>query len=266
MIIFKEPLEETEKFFETNVGKDRLVLLEKALRMIGSFEEGEAIQVIEEEYQKEDSFLYEVKDLNGTSFKFCNFSTRTDIDKNRYSKNYNFIMKQKNSIIVYIYNFYGLTKDEELRISKVSVDLSSNRTLELQIAGNHHNCLRITEMEKKYVLVLHRNSQDEIIRSIEVIISLLAEIETLNLESILLKLKMYQNLVSTFIYINDIRRATINWEEGKISSYSILDENQEIKGNLKGELYRQVKTQLEESNTSSKEIIKSDIKELLKNL
>ena len=271
MINFKYPLEPADIFLEKKVGKERLRLLEKALRTIGGFKEGEDIQVVEEEYQ-EGNTLHEVNDLDGTSFKFYNFSTN---DTREYKENYRLEMKRKNSPITFIYNFYGLEYDR-FTVVGIRVSLSPNRAFTLENVGNHHDRLTIEEDEKRYSLVLHRDSEYEMIGSLENIMISLSEIETLNLESILRKLEMNQRLFTIHIDIEGNPRATIIFKEGKIASYSITEGNQEIKGILKGKISREVtKTETEENQENqivrevdplTKEQIRSDIKGLLKSL
>lgn len=273
MINFKYPLEPADIFLEKKVGKERLRLLEKALRTIGNFKEGEDIQVVEEEYQEGNTF-HEVNDLDGTSFKFYNFSTN---DTREYKENYRLEMKRKNSPITFIYNFYGLECDMiGFTVVGIRVSLSPNRALTLENVGNHYDRLTIEEDGKRYRLVLHRDSEYEMIGSLENIMISLSEIETLNLESILRKLEMNQRLFTIHIDIEGNLRATIIFKEGKISSYSITEGNQEIKGILEGKISREVtKIEIEENqenqitrevDTLTKEQIRSDIKGLLKSL
>lgn len=104
MIIFPQDTCHNLKFYEHKLGKDRLKSLEKALRKLGNFDQGN-IEIINEEYIGYLESLYEVKDKNDTSFKFYSFGLGNISDMIRYHKNWYLIMKRKDSDIEYTYDF-----------------------------------------------------------------------------------------------------------------------------------------------------------------
>jgi len=265
MLIFKDPLEKSEQYLEKKVGKDRLRCLEKTLRILGNFQEKD-IEIEEGEYQeKEQRVLYEVKDLDNTSFKFYNFTT----EPKACDKNYNLKMRRENSILTFTYEFWGLCP--KIIVTEIQAPLSPSRTMSFKNIGSADR-LTITEDEKQYVLVLNRKKEDEIICLLEHIITSLSEIETLNLESILEKLGMNQNLFTILIFINDIQRGYCSFKKGKLVAYTITDEEKLISGKFGENISRAVVKHRQEETLPKKldiqtaEQIKSDIKVLFKNL
>ncbi len=276
MIIFPKDKEKELDYYyyEKKLGKDRLKLLEKLLRKLGKFEPKEDIRIIGEEYNDYYDSIYEVKDLDDTSFKFYNYRISSPQNKGRYSQNYYLSMRRKNSNLSYVYDFFSSKGyKREPRLIQINSQLSEHRILTIEDNDDGFEALTIQENEKKYRLSF---SSSKIIPTlIEKIYAPLQEMKTVNLEELLNLVGNRQFVRFAGIYINGELIAYIQFQKGDISRYQIVDSSREINAKIGEKVTRKVerispdsgeKITTEETITDNYEKIQSDLKRLLKQL
>lgn len=243
MIIFSEdPYDASRiKFYERKLGKDRLKLLEQSLRKVGNFESKKDIKIIDEEYKESYNTIYEVRDLDETSFKFYNFGLDYGKDTGRYKKNFYLMMQRKGSHLVYVYDFFSTeTYEQKPEVIEINTQLSENRVLRVRNSGRHFSYFIIEENAKKYVLSLKEKAEEELLNNLERFIESFKRIEPLNLEEILKLIQMQEELLSASVSVDDDVKAFITFRNGKISTYEIKDSNKTINAKIRDTATRTV--------------------------
>ncbi len=280
MIIFpKDLLDSSDIQDERKSGKERLKLLENLLRKLGNFDSKKDITIIDDEYLGNYDHIFEVKDLNETSFKFYNFGLDYGKSHGRYSKNFYLMMQRKNSRLIFLYDFYSTkTYEPELEVIEVSTQLSENRVLRLRNNHGHFDYLIVEENKKKYVLSLKSEAQESLLSNLEKMIEYVKRIETLNLEELLKLTKILEikkSLLSASISVDDDVKASIDFRNEEVTAYEIIDPTKKINTRIKDTTTRKVERTVqgleekiitEETITENNQKIQSDLKRLLKQL
>lgn len=274
MIIFPRNLLPNENYYEQKLGKDRLKLLEKTLRKLGNFDSKKNIEIIDEKYIKYNYQIYEVKDLDDTSFKFYNYGLGYGKNTERFNENFHLTMQRKNSQFSYIYDFYQSKRcDTNLEVIEINSQVSDNRILRVKEIYRKFRNLAVQENEKEYTLTF--KSEDILISIIEKIRNSLQNLENINLEELLKLVGGTEGVCSAKIYVKGELRASIMFQKGEIYEYQIVDSNRRVKTEIRDTITREVERKLEESDkaikteetvTENYEKIQSDLKRLLKQL
>lgn len=274
MIIFPRNLLPNENYYEQKLGKDRLKLLEKTLRKLGNFDSKKNIEIIDEEYIKYNYQIYEVKDLDDTSFKFYNYGLGYGKNTERFNENFHLTMQRKNSQFSYIYDFYQSKRcDTNLEVIEINSQVSDNRILRIKEIYRKFRNLAVQENDKEYTLTF--KSEDILISIIEKIRNSLQNLENINLEELLKLVGGTEGVCSAKIYVEGELRASIMFQKGEIYEYQIVDSNRRVKTEIRDTITREVERKLEESDktikteetvTENYEKIQSDLKRLLKQL
>lgn len=249
------------------------------MRKLGNFESKQDIKIIDEEYQDSYNYIFEVKDLNDTSFKFYNFGLDCGKGNGRYSKNFYLMMQRKDNRLIYLYDFFS-TKTYELKpeVIEISTQLSEHRVLRIRNNHRHFYYLIVEENAKKYVLSLKNEVQESLLDNLEKIIEYLKRIGSLNLEELLKIIKIFEiekYLLSASVFVDDDVKASIDFRDERVTAYEIIDSNKKINTKIKDTATRKVertvqdleeKITTEETITGDYEKIQSDLKRLLKQL
>ena len=273
MIIFPKDTCHDVKFYEHKLGRDRLKALEKVLRKLGNFDVKEKIEITNEEYINYSEQLYEVKDKNDTSFKFYSFGVGRGSDMSRYYKNWFLIMKRKNSDIEYTYDFdhYDNKKfGNELSVIEIKKELSQDRVFKIRSVNDHFIRLIIEENNKKYELSISEKEQENIFYNFGNMVSIIQEMETLNLEQIISLIENKKSIVSAEINIDNEPKAQVKFLNGEIWHYEMKEIDKEINVNVGNQITREVKREgyepFKETITENYEKIQTEVKRLLKQL
>lgn len=268
---------DTRRFDKINklgsVEKKWYKLLEKALRLLGNFDENKPISIDDYNKYYENSIIdtnYVVQDNDGTIFNFYNFNSGTGPSLERFRKSYHLTMKRKNSNFSYKYNFinhdYGEFK-QGIRMIKMSYPLSETRVITLTRNLNSRLVIGITENDKEYVLFYNDTSEEfdrYMIEHFPYMIEKTKQMNQLNLENII-NIAIYPSKISACSILKDKKLlASID-----LSEYHIKDENKEIRYKFyknTREIIRENFQPYIEKVTLDDEKVQDDVKRLMKNL
>lgn len=257
---------------EFNIGKKRLKSLEKVLRIMGNFTSKEDIIVKDDDYHFN---MYQVIDNDNTIFKFNHYSISEG------NKNFQLVMKKKNSKVEYIYNFFNYAYkkcNNEIKLMKMICRLNEDRSLSMKFL--HNNCinLEIQEKDKNYILGLRELDMNQYSSEFKKLVNLVNRLEEINLRNLLNDILFQIKLeVGYFkIYYQNQKIAEFVFKNKKLNGYQIITEDgKEITVTMDDSIIRKIKnvsvvhnaimTNIsQEDITQNCEIIHKDIKKLIK--
>jgi len=277
MLIFSEGIAD-EYLVNSNVSKERIKLLERALRRIGHFDKSKPIEITE--YRTSNNILdiiYSVKDLDNTTFEFYNFGLDHDPKSlTRFEKNYQVIMKKANSNFIYKYNFKQYKSiytdfTEKLRMIEVSQSLPNERVVKLELPLFAFPKVKVEEQEKTYLFIYPNNKK-------EINMFLLEnfdKLENLNVENLLPLLPHQKQISTIYIQLGKNNLAQIEFSKGIITRYEINEATKKTNVNLLDNITIKTESGLDGNKSIStqtlteenyEEILKSDYKRLFKEL
>lgn len=280
-----------DKFYEYEVGKERLEYLEKALRLLGSFDKRKDI-IINDNNRKTSSealtYLYEIADNNHTSFQFYNFGLDKGSSTRRFRKNFYLMMQRKDSNFIYKYDFFkSISKDsdEKLSVIEVSYPLTDTRVIKLIRSDYFGNEIIIEENGKSYRIgyrISYTNNPEEydrlqeekdkyLLENCGMIIEKAKNLDTLNVENVLTIIDNLKNISFCNIEKDNEVVASIDFATtGEIYSYNIYESERKIEVLITDEIKRTVERKDYEPYTKiingDYEIIQDEVKRLLKSL
>lgn len=225
------------KFMEFKLGKKRLKKLEKSLRLLGHFNSNEDLIITNEEcISASNDTLYEIKDLDETSFKFYNYGSDNNSDSiDRYKKNYLVFMKRKNQQTEYTYRFFS----RELKVIELQCILSEKRKIKVKIEQKALKII-LEEQNERYIIHLpndYANNNIYILKKFEEMVEKARNIEVLNLENSLGIIDNRKKVSSCSIYNQDVKLASIDFINGEISKYEYQFNNAYAKTSKSLNLY-----------------------------
>lgn len=228
MIIFSEGIED-DYLVNSNVSKERIRLLERALRRIGHFDKSKPIEITE--YRTSNNILdiiYSVKDLDNTTFEFYNFGLDHDPKSlTRFEKNYQVIMKKANSNFIYKYNFKQYKSiypdfTEKLRMIEVSQSLPNERVVKLELPLFAFPNVKVEEQEKTYLFIYPNNKKEInmfLLENFDKLVENVKKLKNLNVENLLPLLPHQKQIDSIYIQLGKNNLAQIEFSKGIITRY-----------------------------------------------
>lgn len=177
-------------------------LLEKALRLLGNFDENKSININVHHMNSIIDVNYFTIDDDGTIFDFYNLNTGSGLSTERFEKSYHLTMKRKNSDFSYKYNFDGQNFGDfkqGIRMIEMSYPLSETRTITLKRRLYDPLEIGITEEDKEYYLIFHDQSEEHdrwMIEHFPYMVEKAKLIDKLNMESVL-NLTTHPSKIST---------------------------------------------------------------------
>lgn len=284
MIIFSEGIAD-EYLVNSNVSKERIKLLERALRRIGHFDKSKPIEITE--YRTSNNILdiiYSVKDLDNTTFEFYNFGLDHDPKSlTRFEKNYQVIMKKANSNFIYKYNFKQYKSiypdfTEKLRMIEVSQSLPNERVVKLELPLFAFPKVRVEEQEKTYLFIYPNNKKEInmfLLENFDKLVENVRNLKNLNVENLLPLLPHQKQIDSIYIQLGTNKLAQIEFSKGIITRYEINEATKKTNVNLSDNITIKTESGLNGNKSIStqtlteenyEEILKSDYKRLFKEL
>lgn len=284
MIIFSEGIED-DYLVNSNVSKERIRLLERALRRIGHFDKSKPIEITE--YRTSNNILdiiYSVKDLDNTTFEFYNFGLDHDPKSlTRFEKNYQVIMKKANSNFIYKYNFKQyksiyLDFTEKLRMIEVSQSLPNERVVKLELPLFAFPKVKVEEQEKTYLFIYPNNKKEInmfLLENFDKLVENVKKLKNLNVENLLPLLPHQKQIDSIYIQLGTNKLAQIEFSKGIITDYEINEATKKTNVNLLDNITIKTESGLDGNKSIStqtlteenyEEILKSDYKRLFKEL
>lgn len=284
MIIFSEGI--ADDYLEnSNLSKERIKLLERALRRIGHFDKNKPIEITE--YRTSNNILdiiYSVKDLDNTIFKFYNFGLDHDPKSlTRFEKNYQVTMKKANSNFIYKYNFKqykSIYQDftEKLRMIEVSQSLSDERVVKLELPLFAFPKIKIEEKEKTYLFIYPNNKKEInmfLLENFDKLVENVRNLKNLNVENLLSILPRQKQIGSIYIKLGTNKLAQIEFSKGIITRYEINEATKKTNVNLLDNITIKTESGLDGNKSIStqtlteenyEKILKTDYKRLFKEL
>lgn len=284
MIIFSEGIED-DYLVNSNVSKERIRLLERALRRIGHFDKSKPIEITE--YRTSNNILdiiYSVKDLDNTTFEFYNFGLDHDPKSlTRFEKNYQVIMKKANSNFIYKYNFKQYKSiypdfTEKLRMIEVSQSLPNERVVKLELPLFAFPKVKVEEQEKTYLFIYPNNKKEInmfLLENFDKLVENVKKLKNLNVENLLPLLPNQKQIDSIYIQLGKNNLAQIEFSKGIITRYEIKKLTKKTTVKLSDDITVEVESGLDGNKSIStqtlteenyEEILKSDYKRLFKEL
>lgn len=284
MIIFSEGIAD-DYLVNSNVSKERIKLLERALRRIGHFDKSKPIEITE--YRNSNNILdiiYSVKDLDNTTFEFYNFGLDYDPKSlTRFEKNYQVTMKKATSNFIYKYNFKqynSINSDftEKLRMIEVSQSLSDERVVKLELPLFAFSKVKIEEKEKTYLFLYPNNKKEDnmfLLENFDKLVENVRNLENINVENLLPLLPHQKQIDSIYIQLGTNKLAQIEFSKGIITRYEINEATKKTNVNLSDNITIKTESGLNGNKSIStqtlteencEEILKSDYKRLFKEL
>ncbi|MBD9104987.1 hypothetical protein EGW03_00795 [bacterium] len=284
MIIFSEGIAD-DYLMNSNVSKERIKLLERALRRIGHFDKSKPIEITE--YRTSNNILdiiYSVKDLDNTTFEFYNFGLDHDPKSlTRFEKNYQVIMKKANSNFIYKYNFKqykSIYQDftEKLRMIEVSQSLPNERVVKLELPLFAFPKVKVEEQEKTYLFIYPNNKKEInmfLLENFDKLVENVKKLKNLNVENLLPLLPHQKQIDSIYIQLGTNKLAQIEFSKGIITDYEINEATKKTNVNLLDNITIKTESGLDGNKSIStqtlteenyEEILKSDYKRLFKEL
>lgn len=284
MIIFSEGIAD-DYLVNSNVSKERIRLLERALRRIGHFDKSKPIEITE--YRTSNNILdiiYSVKDLDNTTFEFYNFGLDHDPKSlTRFEKNYQVIMKKANSNFIYKYNFKqykSIYSDftEKLRMIEVSQSLPNERVVKLELPLFAFPNVKVEEQEKTYLFIYPNNKKEInmfLLENFDKLVENVKKLKNLNVENLLPLLPHQKQIDSIYIQLGKNNLAQIEFSKGIITRYEIKKLTKKTTVKLSDDITVEVESGLDGNKSIStqtlteenyEEILKSDYKRLFKEL
>lgn len=284
MIIFSEGIAD-DYLVNSNVSKERIRLLERALRRIGHFDKSKPIEITE--YRTSNNILdiiYSVKDLDNTTFEFYNFGLDHDPKSlTRFEKNYQVIMKKANSNFIYKYNFKQYKSiypdfTEKLRMIEVSQSLPNERVVKLELPLFAFPNVKVEEQEKTYLFIYPNNKKEInmfLLENFDKLVENVKKLKNLNVENLLPLLPHQKQIDSIYIQLGKNNLAQIEFSKGIITRYEIKKLTKKTTVKLSDDITVEVESGLDGNKSIStqtlteenyEEILKSDYKRLFKEL
>ena len=284
MIIFSEGIAD-DYLEDSNLSKERIKLLERALRRIGHFDKNKPIEITE--YRTSGNILniiYSVKDLDNTIFEFYNFGLDHDPKSlTRFEKNYQVIMKKANSNFIYKYNFKqykSIYQDftEKLRMIEVSQSLPNERVVKLELPLFAFPKVKVEEQEKTYLFIYPNNKKEInmfLLENFDKLVENVKKLKNLNVENLLPLLPHQKQIDSIYIQLGTNKLAQIEFSKGIITRYEINEATKKTNVNLLDNITIKTESGLDGNKSIStqtlteenyEEILKSDYKRLFKEL
>lgn len=284
MIIFSEGIAD-DYLVNSNVSKERIRLLERALRRIGHFDKSKPIEITE--YRTSNNILdiiYSVKDLDNTTFEFYNFGLDHDPKSlTRFEKNYQVIMKKANSNFIYKYNFKQYKSiypdfTEKLRMIEVSQSLPNERVVKLELPLFAFPKVKVEEQEKTYLFIYPNNKKEInmfLLENFDKLVENVKKLKNLNVENLLPLLPHQKQIDSIYIQLGTNKLAQIEFSKGIITDYEINEATKKTNVNLLDNITIKTESGLDGNKSIStqtlteenyEEILKSDYKRLFKEL
>lgn len=284
MIIFSEGIAD-EYLVNSNVSKERIKLLERALRRIGHFDKSKPIEITE--YRTSNNILdiiYSVKDLDNTTFEFYNFGLDYDPKSlTRFEKNYQVIMKKANSNFIYKYNFKQYKSiytdfTEKLRMIEVSQSLPNERVVKLELPLFAFPKVKVEEQEKTYLFIYPNNKKEInmfLLENFDKLVENVRNLKNLNVENLLPLLPHQKQISTIYIQLGKNNLAQIEFSKGIITRYEINEATKKTNVNLLDNITIKTESGLDGNKSIStqtlteenyEKILKSDYKRLFKEL
>ncbi len=284
MLIFSEGIAD-EYLVNSNVSKERIKLLERALRRIGHFDKSKPIEITE--YRTSNNILdiiYSVKDLDNTTFEFYNFGLDHDPKSlTRFEKNYQVIMKKANSNFIYKYNFKQYKSiytdfTEKLRMIEVSQSLPNERVVKLELLLFAFPKVKVEEQEKTYLFIYPNNKKEInmfLLENFDKLVENVKKLKNLNVENLLPLLPHQKQISTIYIQLGKNNLAQIEFSKGIITRYEINEATKKTNVNLLDNITIKTESGLDGNKSIStqtlteenyEEILKSDYKRLFKEL
>lgn len=284
MLIFSEGIAD-EYLVNSNVSKERIKLLERALRRIGHFDKSKPIEITE--YRTSNNILdiiYSVKDLDNTTFEFYNFGLDHDPKSlTRFEKNYQVIMKKANSNFIYKYNFKQYKSiytdfTEKLRMIEVSQSLPNERVVKLELPLFAFPKVKVEEQEKTYLFIYPNNKKEInmfLLENFDKLVENVKKLKNLNVENLLPLLPHQKQISTIYIQLGKNNLAQIEFSKGIITRYEINEATKKTNVNLLDNITIKTESGLDGNKSIStqtlteenyEEILKSDYKRLFKEL
>lgn len=284
MIIFSEGIAD-EYLVNSNVSKERIKLLERALRRIGHFDKSKPIEITE--YRTSNNILdiiYSVKDLDNTTFEFYNFGLDHDPKSlTRFEKNYQVIMKKANSNFIYKYNFKQYKSiytdfTEKLRMIEVSQSLPNERVVKLELPLFAFPKVKVEEQEKTYLFIYPNNKKEInmfLLENFDKLVENVKKLKNLNVENLLPLLPHQKQISTIYIQLGKNNLAQIEFSKGIITRYEINEATKKTNVNLLDNITIKTESGLDGNKSiytqtlteeNYEEILKSDYKRLFKEL
>lgn len=284
MIIFSEGIAD-EYLVNSNVSKERIKLLERALRRIGHFDKSKPIEITE--YRTSNNILdiiYSVKDLDNTTFEFYNFGLDHDPKSlTRFEKNYQVIMKKANSNFIYKYNFKQYKSiytdfTEKLRMIEVSQSLPNERVVKLELPLFAFPKVKVEEQEKTYLFIYPNNKKEInmfLLENFDKLVENVKKLKNLNVENLLPLLPHQKQISTIYIQLGKNNLAQIEFSKGIITRYEINEATKKTNVNLLDNITIKTESGLDGNKSIStqtlteenyEKILKSDYKRLFKEL
>lgn len=284
MIIFSEGIAD-DYLVNSNVSKERIRLLERALRRIGHFDKSKPIEITE--YRTSNNILdiiYSVKDLDNTTFEFYNFGLDHDPKSlTRFEKNYQVIMKKANSNFIYKYNFKQYKSiypdfTEKLRMIEVSQSLPNERVVKLELPLFAFPNVKVEEQEKTYLFIYPNNKKEInmfLLENFDKLVENVKKLKNLNVENLLPLLPHQKQISTIYIQLGKNNLAQIEFSKGIITRYEINEATKKTNVNLLDNITIKTESGLDGNKSIStqtlteenyEKILKSDYKRLFKEL
>lgn len=273
------------KFTEFNVGKERTVVLERILRLLGNFEKNQPIII--SDYEESETYgdtILKIKDKNNTIFSFMNFGLGDALDETRYTKNFYLTMQRENSNFIYKYDFSNLIFKLDFlpnfELMQISYSISESRKLNLKRGTNKLSILEIKETDKKYQICFSGITEEDdkadigLLESFETLIERIKLLDVINLENIFKIIENNKKIICITIDKEEKELASIVFSNGVITRYNINEPNRNIEVTLYSKIIRNIERSVDdvplkietEISNENYEILQTDYKRLFKEL
>lgn len=263
-------------YLDEKIGKERLIFLEKYLRLIGNFDEKEDISVVDSIYNPEIGDIYEIKDKDNTTFKYYNYGLDRDIrSTKRYNMNFQFLMKRENSNIEYTYNFqtdkHKTDLLDNLYVSQIKIPVSEDTDFIVRTGHFRSNGLDLVTESKMYKLNIDEKSTDYYLENLNYLVAQVKNLEAINMENLLNLISSKKDIKSCSILKDNHEIFTMAFRNQDPIYYQITDENKTITVDyeLDGIIRRVDRVGFEEYKEAlplQSEKVESEVKRLLKSL
>ncbi len=294
MVKFTENLNDyltlRDYYDEYMIGNTRLHRLEQILRIIGNFNPTETLCIKEKEIIDENmqpSIIYEIEDEAETIFRFYPLNIKNDEKYyERYKNNFTFTMQKRNSNLIYVYMFSpnNTLLNTSFSVTDIIYQLPLGRELILKKPIFLPSEIIIKESNKKYRIGFYNsvltNTKDYsqtkeetdkyLLEHFEEMIPRAANIDSLNVENILTIINKPKMIAYCCIEKDNKEIVRINFQNGEILSYEIIEPKEKIEVTLDTGIKRKIthegcKPSIE-MISNNYEQIQNEVKGLLKKL
>jgi len=233
MIIYPKDIIINKKM-EFELGKYRMKMLDKTLRLLGIFEFGKSIRINSHKIQPNGEVIFEIKDQNNTTFSFINFDLNDTKDANpkRYEENFYLTMQTDGSDIQFVYDFLNMdNKSEEsefLRIIELNTYINYKTKVSIQRFKDVPVKLKVQEKDKIYEIELNMEDDNIVsfIMNFKNLKKEISQLEEINLENLIKLIK--EEVYSCFVKKGDEMIAALHFSDNKLCYYEYTSGNKKI--------------------------------------